>query len=76
MSRSAKRPSSRPSFQDAGQRLDEAARRIEQETENLIRYINDEVVPEVREHSSRGLRRASKELARFADYLEQTKKRH
>ncbi len=71
----AKRSSSRPSFQDAGRRLDEAARRVEQETENLIRYINDEVVPQVREHSSRGLRRASKELARFADYLEKTKSR-
>lgn len=75
MTQSDKRRSSRPSFEDAGRKLEEAARRIEQETEKLIRYLNDEVVPEVREHSSRGLRKASKELAKFADYLEESKKR-
>ncbi len=75
MTQSDKRRSSRPSFEDAGRQLEEAARRLEVETEKFIRYLNDEVVPEVREHSSRGLRRASRELARFADYLEQTKKK-
>ncbi len=75
MTQSDKRRSSRPSFEDAGRKLEEAARRLEVETEKFIRYLNDEVVPEVREHSSRGLRRASRELARFADYLEQTKKK-
>ncbi|MBZ5627603.1 MAG: hypothetical protein LAO06_01920 [Acidobacteriia bacterium] len=74
MTQSDKRRSSRPSFEDAGRKLEEAARRLEQETEKFIRYLNDEVVPEVREHSSRGLRRASKELEKFADYLEETKK--
>jgi acyl-CoA reductase-like NAD-dependent aldehyde dehydrogenase len=66
---------SRPSFEDAGRKLEEAARRMEQETEKFIRYLNDEVIPEVREHSSRGLRRASKELAKFADYLDETQKK-
>ncbi len=75
MTQSDKRRSSRPPFQDAGRKLEEAAHRLEQETEKFIRYLNDEVVPEVREHSSRGLRRASKELAKFADYLEETKKK-
>ncbi|MGZ4811780.1 MAG: hypothetical protein ACXVY9_00040 [Terriglobales bacterium] len=74
MTQSDKR-SSRPPFGDAGRKLEEAARRLEQETEKFIRYLNDEVVPEVREHSSRGLRKASKELAKFADYLEETQKR-
>ena len=41
----------------------------------FIRYLNDEVVPEVRQHSSRGLRRASKEIEKFADFLEQTQKK-
>lgn len=50
--------------------LEEAARTLEQETENFIRYINDEVVPDVRKHSSRGLRTASEKLREFADYLE------
>ncbi len=74
MTQSDKRRSSRPPFQDAGRKLEEAARRLEQETEKFIQYLNDEVVPEVREHSSRGLRHASKELAKFADYLEPTRK--
>ncbi len=62
-------------FERAGRKLDEAAQRLEQETQRLITYLNDEVVPEVRKHSSRGLRRASEELAKFAEYLEQTEKR-
>jgi hypothetical protein len=75
MTQSEKRRSPRPSFEHAGRKLEEAARRLEQETDKFIRYLNDEVVPEVREHSSRGLRKASKELAKFADFLEETKKR-
>jgi hypothetical protein len=75
MSDSEKRRSPRPPFEDAGRKLEEAARRLEQETEKFLRYLNDEVVPEVREHSSRGLRKASKELAKFADYLEETHKK-
>lgn len=75
MTQSEKNDSSRPSFEDAGRKLEQAARRMEQETEKFIRYLNDEVIPEVREHSSRGLRRASKELAKFADYLEETQKK-
>ena len=75
MTQSDKRRSSRSSFEDAGRKLDEAARRLEQETEKFLRYLNDEVVPEVRQHSSQGLRRASKELTKFADFLEQTQKK-
>ena len=75
MNQSEKRRSSRPPFQDAGRKLEEAARRLEAETERLIHYLNDEVVPEVRKHSSRGVRKAAKELARFADYLEETQKK-
>jgi len=73
MTQSEKRRSSRPPFQDAGRKLENAARRLEQETEKLISYLNDQVVPEAREHSSRGLRKAAKELARFADYLDEAK---
>lgn len=68
----AQRP--RDPFERAGRKLDEAARRLEQETERFITYINHEVVPSVREHSSRGLRKAAEELAKFADYLESTQK--
>lgn len=65
----------RDPFERAGRTLDETARRLEQETERLLAYLNDEVVPEVRKHSSRGLRKASEELAKFAEYLEKTQKR-
>ena len=75
MTGSNKRRSSPPPFQDAGRKLGEAARRLEQETEKFLHYLNDEVVPQVREHSSRGLRKASKELEKFAAYLEQTQKK-
>ena len=58
----------------AGERVNrtigEAAQLLEQETENFIRYINNEVVPEVRRHSSKGLRTASDKLRDFAEYLD------
>ena len=51
-------------------KIEEAARTLELETEKLIAYINNEVVPEVRKHSSRGLRTASEKLREFAEYLD------
>ena len=61
-------------FSAAGQKLDDvigdAARRIEEETKQLIAYINDEVVPLVRQHSTTGLRVASDKLKELADYME------
>jgi hypothetical protein len=67
-------------FTSAGQKLDEtlgeAAKRIEEETRLLIAYINDEVVPLVRQHSTKGLRIASDKLKEFADYMEQAKKKN
>ena len=59
----------------AGKMAGEAAKQIEEDAEKLIAYINNELVPQVREHSSVGLRAASKKLAQFADYLESTQKR-
>ena len=71
-------PKDRRPFSTAGQKLDEtiaeAANRIEAETKQLIAYINDEVVPLVRQHSTTGLRVASDKLKEFADYMESTKK--
>jgi hypothetical protein len=54
----------RTSFEDMGRKLDE-------EVEKLISYFNDEVVPQVRSHSSRALRIAADKMARFADYMEE-----
>ena len=66
-------------FTSAGQKLDEtlgeAAKRIEAETRQLIAYINDEVVPLVRQHSTKGLRIASDKLKEFADYMDSAKQK-
>lgn len=69
-------PKGRP-FSAAGQKLDdtiaEAAKRIEDETRQLLNYINDEVVPLVRQHSTTGLRIASDKLKDLADYMDSAK---
>jgi glutamyl-tRNA reductase len=53
------------------QTINEAAERIEKEIPEFIKYLNDEVVPAVRTHSTKALRTASEKLAEFADYMEQ-----
>lgn len=53
------------------QTISEAAERLEKEIPELIKYLNDEVVPAVRAHSTKALRTASQKLAEFADYMEQ-----
>ena len=51
----------------------EAAERIEKEIPEFIKYLNDEVVPAVRQHSTKALRVASVKLTELADYMEQQK---
>ena len=46
------------------------AETLEKETAELVTYLNDEVVPAVRTHSSKALRTAAGKLAEFADFLE------
>ena len=50
------------------------AEKIEKETSELVVYLNEEVVPAVRGHSSKALRAAAEKLSRFAEYLESQKK--
>ena len=54
-----------------GQTINNAAERLEKEIPEFIKYLNDEVVPAVRSHSTKALRVASQKLAAFADYMEQ-----
>jgi hypothetical protein len=54
-----------------GKTISDAAGRLEQEIPEFIKYLNDEVVPAVRSHSTKALRTASQKLAEFADYMEQ-----
>ena len=52
------------------QSIADAASNLEKDTTELISYLNEEVVPAVRQHSTKALRVAAKKLARMADYLE------
>jgi hypothetical protein len=46
------------------------AQTLEKETAELVTYLNDEVVPAVRTHSSKALRTAAGKLSEFAEFLE------
>jgi hypothetical protein len=64
-------------MEDAGERVSkkvsEAAERLEKESADLISYLNKEVVPAVREQSSKALRVAAQRLHQFADYMDENK---
>ena len=47
---------------------------LEKETAELVTYLNAEVVPAVRTHSSKALRTAARKLSKFAEYLESQRK--
>jgi hypothetical protein len=71
--KTARRP-----FSTAGERLDnllgDASQRIEQETQQLISYINDELVPAIRGGSTKALRVASEKLKQAADMMEESQR--
>jgi hypothetical protein len=54
-----------------GKTVANAAERLEKEIPEFIKYLNNEVVPAVRQHSTKALRVASHKLSEFADYMEQ-----
>ena len=59
---------------DASARLNRSltniAETLEKETAELVTYLNDEVVPAVRTHSSKALRKAAGKLSEFDEFLE------
>lgn len=55
-------------------RMEDLGRRLDREVEELVRWLNDEVVVAARSHSGRALRAASEKLARFADQLDDLKR--
>jgi hypothetical protein len=65
------------SFDDLGRKigknLGDAKRNLEEESEKLIGYLNDEVVPAIRQGSSRALRTAAEKLSQLAEYIEQNR---
>ena len=62
------------SVRDFGQKVEdkfnEARPRVEGEVRRVIAYLNDEVVPEVRQGSSRALRATATQLAKLAEHLD------
>jgi hypothetical protein len=72
-------PKSKESWEDfsdrMGREIGKAAGEAEKEAERLIAYINSDVVPAVRTHSTRALRVAAQKMAEFADYIDDQKKR-
>lgn len=53
------------------QKIGNASERLDRNTEDIVNYINSEIVPAVRTHSTKALRIASEQFAKLADYLDQ-----
>jgi hypothetical protein len=70
-------PKRKVSFERFGRKLDEevgdAARRLEQESDRVITYLNNEVVPAIRNRSSKALRVAAEQLKKLAEYMEKNR---
>jgi prophage antirepressor-like protein len=49
----------------------ETTERVEKEAAEFIKYLNDEVVPAVRQHSTKAIRVAAEKLNELANYMEQ-----
>jgi hypothetical protein len=58
----------------ANKAVADAAERMERETAEFVKYLNDEVVPAVRQHSSKALRVASDKLRDLADFMDEAQK--
>lgn len=52
------------------QQLRDAAAHLETDLKHVVKYLNDEVVPEVRRNGSGALRAAAAELHRLAERLD------
>jgi hypothetical protein len=64
-------------FENFGRKIDqevgEAARKVEQESERVITYLNNEVVPAIRNHSTKALRVAAEQLHKLAEYMDRNR---
>ena len=68
---------SKAPFERMGRKLDEnfgeAAQKLEQEKEKVITYLNNEVVPAIRTHSTKALRVAAEQLNKLAEYMDKNR---
>jgi hypothetical protein len=60
-----------PGVNGVGQRLEEAIELIEMELRHAIKYVNDAVIPQVRQESISAMRTAADTLRTLADRFEQ-----
>jgi len=65
------RSSSRDSSTRWGEKLSEAEQRIQTELAEIVEYLDREVVPNVRRHSSRALRTVADKLQNLATYMDE-----
>ena len=63
-----------PTSEDTNRKIHETVERVERELKQVIGYLNDEVVPTVRQESSKALRTAADQLAKLADYMDEAKR--
>jgi hypothetical protein len=56
------------------QEIDDATRKLEKESDRMIAYLNDEVVPAIRQGSSKALRTAAEQLSRLAEYMDRNRR--
>jgi hypothetical protein len=70
-------PKRKVSFERFGRKLDEefgdAARKLEQESDRVINYLNNEVVPAIRNRSSKALRVAAEQLQKLAEFMDKSR---
>jgi hypothetical protein len=54
-----------------GKTVGETTERLEKEASDFIKYLNNEVVPAVRQHSTKALRVAAQKMQELANYMDQ-----
>jgi Sec-independent protein translocase protein TatA len=54
-----------------GKSVGETVKSLDQESERVIAYLNAEVVPAIRNKSSKALRTAAEQLSKLAEYMDQ-----
>ncbi len=62
-----------PSKPESAEKLEEFGRTVGRELGEIVSYIETDVVPKVRQHSSQGLRIAAEKLVQLAEYMEKNK---
>lgn len=56
--------------------LREAGDRVEEEVRRAVKYLDDEVVPEVRRNGSVALRNVAEKLRQLAEHLDDERRKH